>query len=888
MGFLLLFHLLLVFLQSLPAQILAKECTNTPSVLSSHTLRYALSSSSHNGLLMPYVRNFTRQPTSASSESIPRKVLLEQAAEFGRKMLRRSIDELGGSEARSESRRKEDFLKEISLHDVRLDSDSMQGRAQQTNLEYLLMLDVDRLVWSFRKTAGLPAPGTPYGGWEDPTVELRGHFVGHYMSASAQMWASTHNGTLHEKMSKLISALDTCQKKMGTGYLSAFPSELFDRFEAVKPVWAPYYTIHKHLLEIFRASKALLAIAKKDLHQCAKTAIGHFKVDELVDFVALDFHSICDIVDAMQIMAGLLDQHLLAANTKALDILIWMADYFSNRVHNVISKYSIERHWLSLNEETGGMNDVLYKLYDITGDQKHLELAHLFDKPCFLGLLAVQVLLIFKDFQYVKSVVSKDGTVSVMISVINIYVDDHYAIFGTLADSLSGFHTNTHIPVVVGAQMRYEVTGDPLYKVLPHSVLESAPVSSKQPPPNLASRYSSGTSVARHLFRWTKDIAYADYYERALTNGVLGIQRGVEPGVMIYMLPLGRGKSKANSYHGWGTRFDSFWCCYGTGCARIESFSKLGDSIYFEEAGNIPGLYIIQFVSSTVKWDSGKITLNQKVVPVFSSDPYLRVSLTFSAMEVLSHLEYDRPEYGSIQAILFGPYLLAGLSDGDWDINQGLNRSLSEWITAVPAAYNSMLISLTQNSGNTTLAFTNTKYSITMEKVPESGTDAAIHATFRLIPKNATSSSHNDVIGKSIMLEPLDLPEMVVAPQGPNNSLAVTTFGSGSEPSSDEALPVFRVVTGLDRKLDTISLESESQPGCFVYNGGGSVQLSCQSKLESLDAEFRQAASFQLKSGMSNYHPISFKAKGARRNFLLMPLLSLRDESSTVYFSMGA
>jgi hypothetical protein len=33
------------------------------------------------------------------------------------------------------------------------------------------------------------------------------------------------------------------------------------------------------------------------------------------------------------------------------------------------------------------------------------------------------------------------------------------------ADSLSGFHTNTHIPIVVGGQMRYEVTGDPLYKV---------------------------------------------------------------------------------------------------------------------------------------------------------------------------------------------------------------------------------------------------------------------------------------------------------------------------------------------------------------------------------------------------------------------------------------
>lgn len=47
-------------------------------------------------------------------------------------------------------------------------------------------------------------------------------------------------------------------------------------------------------------------------------------------------------------------------------MVTWMVDYFYNRVQNVISKYSVERHYLSLNEETGGMNDVLYKLYVIT------------------------------------------------------------------------------------------------------------------------------------------------------------------------------------------------------------------------------------------------------------------------------------------------------------------------------------------------------------------------------------------------------------------------------------------------------------------------------------------------------------------------------------------
>lgn len=65
-------------------------------------------------------------------------------------------------------------------------------------------------------------------------------------------------------------------------------------------------------------------------------------------------------------MAGLLDQYLFASDTRALSMVTWMADYFYKRVKNVILKYTVEQHWQSLNEETGGMNDVLYKLYDVT------------------------------------------------------------------------------------------------------------------------------------------------------------------------------------------------------------------------------------------------------------------------------------------------------------------------------------------------------------------------------------------------------------------------------------------------------------------------------------------------------------------------------------------
>lgn len=70
------------------------------------------------------------------------------------------------------------------------------------------------------------------------------------MSATAQMWASTHNDTLGKKMTELVTALKECQDAIGTGYLSAFPSHFFDRLEALQDVWAPYYTIHKVLINL--------------------------------------------------------------------------------------------------------------------------------------------------------------------------------------------------------------------------------------------------------------------------------------------------------------------------------------------------------------------------------------------------------------------------------------------------------------------------------------------------------------------------------------------------------------------------------------------------------------------------------------------------------------
>src|SRR5207247_11300767 len=65
----------------------------------------------------------------------------------------------------------------FSLKQVRLLSGSCYT-LQDRNRVYLHTLDSDRLLHTFRLTAGLPSKAQQLGGWERPDIELRGHFMG--------------------------------------------------------------------------------------------------------------------------------------------------------------------------------------------------------------------------------------------------------------------------------------------------------------------------------------------------------------------------------------------------------------------------------------------------------------------------------------------------------------------------------------------------------------------------------------------------------------------------------------------------------------------------------------------------------------------------------------
>jgi DUF1680 family protein len=72
--------------------------------------------------------------------------------------------------------------------------------------------------------------------------------------------------------------------------------------------------------------------------------------------------------------------------------------------------------------------------------------------------------------------------------------------------------------------------------------------------------------LTRHVFSWTGDPACADYYERALFNGIIATLNP-QDGMTMYYVPLAAGYWKIFSLPR-----ESFWCCTGTG---VENFSKL-------------------------------------------------------------------------------------------------------------------------------------------------------------------------------------------------------------------------------------------------------------------------------------------------------------------------
>jgi DUF1680 family protein len=223
------------------------------------------------------------------------------------------------------------MLKPIKSKNVRLLPSIFKER-YDLNRSYLMNLKNQGLLQNFYLEAGIILPGLQvlhnpdtdeiHWGWDAPTCQLRGHFLGHWLSAAASIFAADHDYELKAKLDKIIDELIRCQELNGGEWIGPIPEKYFQKLEKSQHVWSPQYVMHKLLL-------------------------------------------------------GLMNSYIDAGNEKALVIFDKLSDWYIDWTDDMLQK---NPHAIYAGEEAG-MLEVWITMYEINGQEKYLELAKKYSNP---------------------------------------------------------------------------------------------------------------------------------------------------------------------------------------------------------------------------------------------------------------------------------------------------------------------------------------------------------------------------------------------------------------------------------------------------------------------------------------------------------------------------
>ncbi|KAK7420370.1 hypothetical protein QQX98_002793 [Neonectria punicea] len=465
------------------------------------------------------------------------------------------------------------------LDQVRLGDGLLQEKRDRIK-EFLRNYDERRFLILFNNQADRPNPegiSVP-GEWEDGGL-LSGHWTGHFMTALSQAYAGQGEEVFKDKLDWMVTELAACQEAITArmdgekgsgdadwipthpGYLGALPEDTVLRLgpprwavygsNADNNTWAPWYTQHK-------------------------------------------------------IMRGLLDAYYNTNSSRALDVVVNMADWaylaltIGDKNHpkytGNLTRDDLNYMWdLYIAGEFGGANEVFPEIYQLTGDARHLETAKAFDNRESLFGAAV------KDQDIlVVTPQNKPGR-----------------------RRPERLHANTHVPQFIGYLRVYEHSGDQEYFtaaknfynwVVPHREFASGGTGGNYPGSNdnkelfqnrdnIANAIADGGAetcttynmlkLARNLFLHEHNATYMDKYERGLFNMIAGSRAdtaSTSDPLLTYFQPLTPGSSR--EYGNTGT------CCGGTG---MESHTKYQETVYLRSADD-SALWVNLYIPSTLAW----------------------------------------------------------------------------------------------------------------------------------------------------------------------------------------------------------------------------------------------------------------------------------------------
>lgn len=503
----------------------------------------------------------------------------------------------------------------IPLSRVCLTGDNRLTSNRDLAIREILSWDITQQLYNYRDTYGLSTEGyTVADGWDSPTIKLKGHGSGHYMSALALAFASSseeeQRDTLRHRIHRMVDELRLCQERTfvwndslgryweardfapehelrmmtgtweafdghktqweqyGYGYLNAIPAhhpaliEMYRGYNNELWVWAPYYAIHKQLAG-------------------------------LID--------IANYVDDKDIAS----KALLIA--KDMGLWIW------NRLHYrtfMKSNGTLEERrakpgnryemWnIYIAGEDGGTGESLARLAEMTKDptekERLIEASNYFDSPAFYEPLSRNI----DDIRTRHA----NQHIPKITSALRSYRTNGNAYYYNIAENfwtlVQGRYT-----YATGGVGNGEMFRQPYTQVL--SMNTNVTMNHQRelyPNPTL-----NETCCAYNLAKLTKelncfnpdDARYMDYYERVLYNQIVGSLHP-EQYLTTYHYAVGLNASKP-----WGNRTPQESCCGGTGS---ESHVKYQEATYFTSDDCI---WIALYMPSVAKWEEQGITLEQE------------------------------------------------------------------------------------------------------------------------------------------------------------------------------------------------------------------------------------------------------------------------------------
>ena len=84
----------------------------------------------------------------------------------------------------------------------------------------------------------LGEPENAHWGWESPTCQIRGEFLGHWLSAASHIYATTGDQEIKGKADYIVSEVARCQEENGGEWAELIP-KIPDWLRAVRPFMLP-------------------------------------------------------------------------------------------------------------------------------------------------------------------------------------------------------------------------------------------------------------------------------------------------------------------------------------------------------------------------------------------------------------------------------------------------------------------------------------------------------------------------------------------------------------------------------------------------------------------------------------------------------------------------